>query len=67
MRSNELTHPHVATVTLDPAAFGHLRRLVEDSREVRILDVDDGQPDFWTVRVGCASEAVREKFEDGWG
>jgi hypothetical protein len=66
MRHYELTHSHIATVTLDPARFADLRRLIENSREVLLLDVDDGLPDHWIIRVGCVSEVVREKFEDGW-
>lgn len=60
-------HPHVATVTVDPADLRDLERMVDDARELRLLDVDDSTADSWTVRVGCASERVREQFEDRWG
>lgn len=60
------THPHVATVTIDPADLHDLRRMVDDARELRLLDVDDSTADEWTVRVGCASKRVRDMFEDRW-
>jgi hypothetical protein len=66
MRRYQFTHPHTATVTIEPAAFDHLRRLVEDSNEVIIGDVNVSDPDRWIVSAHCASEAVRERFEDGW-
>jgi len=61
------THPHVATVTIDPADLRDLERMVEEARELRLLDVDDSTPDEWTVCVGCASERVRDGFEERWG
>jgi hypothetical protein len=39
---------------------------LQDSLEVIVADVDRSQPDRWTVTARCASEAVRERFEDGW-
>lgn len=61
------THPHIATATIDPADLRDLERMVDDARELRLLDVDDSTPDTWTVRVGCASERVRDGFEERWG
>jgi hypothetical protein len=61
------THPHVATVTIEPADLRDLERMVDDARELRMLDIDDSTADTWTVRVGCASERVRDLFEDRWG
>ncbi|MFN8719308.1 MAG: hypothetical protein ACK5YI_00605 [Rhodospirillales bacterium] len=66
MRRHELTHPHIAIITIDPVQFADLRRLLQDSLEVIVADVDRSQPDRWTVTARCASEAVRERFEDGW-
>ncbi len=66
MRNHELTHPHPVTVTLAPAQFADLRRLTQDSAEVVIGDVNVSDPDRWIVTVHCASEDVRQKFEDGW-
>ena len=61
------THPHIATVTIDPADLRDLERIVDDARELRLLDVDDSTADIWTVRVACASKRVRDQFEDRWG
>ena len=70
MRTRDITaptsHPYVAEITLDPADLHRLERFIDDARELRLLDVDDRQPDQWTVRVGCASDRVRERLEDGW-
>jgi hypothetical protein len=60
------THPHVATVTIDPADLDEVERMVESRRELRLLDVDDSTADTWTIRVGCASERVRALFEHRW-
>lgn len=67
MRRYQFTHPHTATVTIEPADLARLRRLFEDSNEVIIGDVNVSDPDRWTVTAHCASEAVRQRFEDGWG
>ncbi len=40
--------------------------MTEDARELRVLDVNDSQPDQWTVRLGCASQRVCEMIEDAW-
>lgn len=61
------THPHVARITVDPADVHRLEQRIENSRELRLLDVDDDEPDQWTLSIGCASERVREAVEDGWG
>lgn len=61
------THPYVATVTVDPADLGEVERMIDSRRELRLLDVDDSTADTWTVRVGCASERVRDMFDERWG
>lgn len=60
------THPHIATVTIDPADLDEVERMAGSRRELRLLDVDDSTPDQWTVWVGCASERVRDMFEERW-
>lgn len=60
------SHPYIATVTIDPADLRDLDRMVDEARELRMIDVDDSTADVWTVRVACASERVREMFEDRW-
>lgn len=61
------SHPHIATITIDPADWHRLERMIEDARELRLVRLDDDQPDRWVVVIGCASERVREMIQDGWG
>lgn len=61
------SHPHVTQIEIDPADWHRLRSLIEDARELRLVRVDDDQPDRWTVVIGCASERVRDMIEHGWG
>jgi hypothetical protein len=60
------THPHVATVVLDPAQWFDFERTFEDRPEVKILKLDRGQPDDWTVYAACASDEVRKLLERNW-
>lgn len=60
------THPYVAYIAIDPIRFAQLQRMTEDAPELRFLDYDDSTPDVWTVRVGCASRAVKSALEDAW-
>ena len=61
------THPYVVSLQIDPVDLVRLEDLAMERREIKILDVEDGEPDVWTVHVGCASQAVADKIEDGWG
>ena len=61
------THPYVACFTIDPVDLAHLQQMMEDRAEVQFLGYDDAEPDAWTVRIGCASEAVASRVEDAWG
>lgn len=71
MRLREISapssHPYVASIAIDPVQMQRLERMIENARELRLLDVDDRTPDQWRVRIGCASAAVRDAVEDGWG
>jgi hypothetical protein len=60
------SHPYVANLTIDPVEWHKLERMIENSRALRLLDLDDRSADHWTVRIGCASERVRDGLEDGW-
>ena len=60
------THPHVATIVMDPAAWFDFERTFEDRPEVKILKVDQATPDEWTVFVACASDEVRKLLESNW-
>jgi hypothetical protein len=60
------THPHVATIVIDPAVWASFQRTFEDRPEVILLGVDREQPDVWTVRAACASLCVRDLLEGNW-
>lgn len=60
------THPHVVELRLDPVMFDQLRRFERDTDAFRILSHNRGRPNTWSVWIGCASEAVAERMEDGW-
>ena len=60
------THPYVATIVMDPAAWFDFERTFEDRPEVKILKVDRETPDAWTVFAACASDEVRKLLERNW-
>jgi hypothetical protein len=60
------THPHLATIELDPALHGRFRDLTDGRPEVVILFTDQSMADRWTVFVGCASAAVADLLESAW-
>jgi hypothetical protein len=71
MRYHEIiaprTHPFIATITIDPADFHQFERLTRDRPEVRLLYRDDRRPDWWALRVGCASAEAASQLEAAWG
>lgn len=60
------THPHLATIVIDPARWHDFERTFEDRPEVRILKLDHQTADAWTVYVACASQEVRDVLEANW-
>jgi predicted metalloprotease len=58
------SHPHVSIVQIDPADHRRLTRLVDDRPELRVLGTCDKHADQWTVHVGCASQRVRDQFDE---
>jgi len=60
------THPHIATIIIDPADWRRIETVFEDRPEVKIIGSDRQTPDRWTIFVGCASERVRDFVEDNW-
>lgn len=71
MRLDQITlpesHPHLVTIHIDPADWRRVERMIDDAPELRLLDLDGSHADRWTVRIGCASERVRDAVDDGWG
>lgn len=60
------SHPYVAIVTFDPIQWRDLERLAIERDELKLLGVDQSEPDIWTAHVGCASRAVKDLM-DQWG
>jgi ribulose bisphosphate carboxylase small subunit len=58
------THPHVATISIDPADHRRISRMIAERPELRDLYTDTSTPDRWTMHVGCASKRVRDEFDD---
>lgn len=71
MRLHQITppasHPYIAEITIDPADWNRVQRMIEEARELRLIELDESQPDGWTVRIGCASLRVQEAVEENWG
>lgn len=60
------THPFVADIPVDPAAFAGFERAMEHRRDVRLLARVD-RPDVWVMHVACATERERAALRDAWG
>jgi len=59
------THPILAEISIDPADWFDFERLDADNPATRILghDMFDGR---MVIFIGCASDSVRQRLEDGW-
>jgi hypothetical protein len=70
MRYHEIigprSHPHIATIVINPADFQQFERLTEDRPEVRLLHCDDSEADCWALTLACASPEVVSLLESGW-
>jgi len=70
MRQHEVTapanYPHVVDLHIDPVHLHRLERYADETETYRVLRIDRSQPDLWTVTIGCASEAVAERMDEGW-
>lgn len=60
------SHPHITTITIDPADWRRIERIIEERPELRLVDLDDRQSGEWRITIGCASERVMDAVEDGW-
>lgn len=61
------THRHVAKLHIDPVHWQRLERIIYERDEFRLISRDSSNDDIWIIEVGCASDAVRARMEDGWG
>ncbi len=70
MRYSQITapisHPYTAILHIDPVRWQRLERIIDEAVEFRFLRLDNSKPDLWTVLIGCASQAVADRMEDGW-
>jgi hypothetical protein len=62
-----VSHPILATITIDPANWLRFEQLNEDTVATKIVGHDDPLDGLMKVYVGCASDEVRDRLEDGWG
>jgi hypothetical protein len=60
------SHPHHATIRIDPALWGRFQQLNEEPG-VKILGYDEPEDELMTVYVACASKLTKDQLEDGWG
>ncbi len=60
------THPHIATLAMEPTTFAHFQRLAEAHADVELLGVDRSTADLWTVVAACASQTGRDLLESNW-
>ncbi|MDO9714292.1 hypothetical protein [Paracraurococcus lichenis] len=58
------SHRYKTVARIDPADHRRLKRFIEDRPELRLLGIEDNLPDQWGVHVGCASERVRDDFDE---
>lgn len=61
------THRHIATLHIDPVHWQRLGRIIDEGVEFRLISTDTSTDDIWVIKIGCASEAVARRMEDGWG
>jgi hypothetical protein len=60
------THPHIASIAIEPAVWANFHCTFEDQPEVKLLSVDRSKPDVWMVKVACASRCVQDLLESNW-
>lgn len=60
------THPHLATLTINPADWHRFEQMAEERPEIKIRKLDQSEPDRWAVYVACASETVKDLLEANW-
>jgi hypothetical protein len=60
------SHPHLATIVITADLWHRFENLVGDTPATRILGYTGPDAGFITAFVGCASESVRDRLEEGW-
>jgi hypothetical protein len=60
------SHPYTATLHIDPVRWQRLEHIIDEGKEFRLIRLNNSEPDIWTVLIGCASQAIADRMEDGW-
>ena len=60
------SHPILLELHIDPVDWHQLNRLTEDDPGIRIMGHDEPANGLMTVRIACASTAVRDGLSDAW-
>lgn len=60
------THPHIATIAMNPMQWFRFEQTFADRSEIRILDIDRSKPDVWTVTAACASREIGDLLASNW-
>ena len=61
------SHPFLAELDLDPAAWHDFHQLFADDPGTRFLGHGTPRNGLMTVFIACASREVRTRLVDGWG
>lgn len=66
MRRTEITHAHTTTLRVEPERLYDFKRLIQDSQDVELVEVDDSDPDMLTLHIACTSYEAMRDMERGW-
>jgi hypothetical protein len=58
------SHPYRTVGRIDPADLRRVEKFVPNDPTLKLLGIEDRQPDEWTVHIGCASKQVRSNFDE---
>jgi hypothetical protein len=61
-----VTHPYLATISVDPMVVARFLRLAEDHPDIKVQGIDRTQPDTWIIYAACASDTGRDMLESEW-
>ena len=62
-----ISHPILATITIDPSDWSRFHNLNDDTPATRIVGHDDPKDGMMTVYVACSSDETHDRLLDGWG
>jgi hypothetical protein len=56
----------VATIAMDPLRIAHFILIADDQPDMKLLGLDQRDPDKWIMFVGCATRDGRDMLESEW-